>query len=84
MAFSWWCPEVSNALYEFVHCAAECPGELKFGEQLTFDDEMSEMEGVVLDVELTVTVTKITKWVFLVNVVNERNPPEQVEEENPQ
>jgi hypothetical protein len=80
----WWSKEVSRALFEFADCVAVCPHKMEFGDQFTFDEDMVELRDTTLDIELTVTVTKITNWVFLVNVVNELRPAERAEEENPQ
>ena len=84
MMDDWWTSEVSRALFDFASCFACCPEKTKFGDQITFDDEMEEMGGVTLDVELTVTVTKITNWVWFVSIANELRRTPQAEEENPQ
>lgn len=67
MKFDWWTSEVTWAMGFFAECC-RMP-ETKFGHQLTFEETID-------DVELVVTVTKITNWVFLVNVVNDVVPPE--------
>lgn len=84
----WWTKDMTHAVEAFAECFRVCPHRTTFGDCITFDDEMEEMEGVVLDVELLVTVTKITNWVFLVDVVNSKRVAQaeevEVEEENPQ
>lgn len=68
--WDWWTPEVSTAINSLAECFRMCPFPTKFGETMEFDER--DLEGEVLDVELNVSVTKITNWVFLVAVVNSK------------